>query len=149
MKKIFILFVMFITSSCVFAADQFTPVGNWQTIDDVTGKPKSILHIFAHGNALYGQVSQIYPRPGHDQHEICKACKGDKHNQPIVGMIVMEGLKPTKDPLEWNDGQILDPLNGKTYRCMITLVNHGEKLNVRGYIGFSLFGRTQTWNRVS
>jgi uncharacterized protein (DUF2147 family) len=150
MKKISAIFLMCLSLfavSLVHAA--LSPVGYWQTIDDVTGKPKSILHITQSGNALYGKVIKIYPRPGFDQNEICTACKGQKHNQPIVGMIVMEGLtQSTNNPAEWSGGEILDPLNGKTYKCFITLVNNGRSLNVRGYIGFSLFGRTQTWVRV-
>jgi uncharacterized protein (DUF2147 family) len=127
-----------------------SPLGYWQTIDDVTGKPKSILHIYQSGGALYGQVVKIYPRPGHDQNEVCGACKGAKHNQRIVGMVVMEGLRQNaNNPSEWSNGQILDPLSGKTYRCTIQTAQNNKTLNVRGYIGFSLFGRTQTWIRVS
>src|SRR5262245_32124676 len=70
-----------------------SPVGYWKTIDDVTGKPKSILHIYESKGLLYGQVEKIFPKPGHDQNELCTKCKGTKHNQRIVGMVVMEGLK--------------------------------------------------------
>ena len=127
-----------------------SPIGFWKTIDDVTGKPKSILQIFKTENVLNGRVVKIFPRPGYDQNEVCTACKGSRHNQRIVGMIVMEGLtQSAHNPLEWSGGQILDPLNGKSYNCKITLVNKGNNLNVRGFIGFSLFGRTQTWIRAS
>jgi len=150
MKKIslFLISLAILVVSNVYAA--ISPVGYWKTIDDVTGKPKSILHIFQNGNALYGQIVKIFPRPGYDQNELCTACKGARHNQRIVGMVIMEGLKQSaKNPNEWNDGQILDPLNGKSYGCMITVMNDGKTLNVRGFIGFSLFGRTQTWIRVA
>ncbi|MBX3708889.1 MAG: DUF2147 domain-containing protein [Gammaproteobacteria bacterium] len=126
-----------------------TPIGYWKTIDDVTGKPKSILHIYQSEGFLYGQVVKIYPRPGHDQNELCTACKGPKHNQRIVGMIVAERLKQdVHHPSLWTDGQILDPMNGKTYRCYMQMTDNGQKLNVRGYIGITLFGRSQTWLRV-
>jgi uncharacterized protein (DUF2147 family) len=152
MKKGLMFIVMFFSllgMSLVHAANGASPVGYWKTIDDVTGQPKSILHIFSQGNVLYGQVVKIFPRPGYDQNELCTACKGAKHNQRIVGMVVMEGLRPSSsNSLEWNGGHILDPLNGKTYNCTITLVDQGHRLNVRGFIGFSMFGRTQTWIRA-
>ena len=127
-----------------------SPVGYWKTIDDVTSQPKSILKIVQSDGALYGQVIKIFPRPGQDQNERCTACKGDKHNQKIVGMVVMTGLTQDKsDPNLWNGGHILDPHNGKTYRCYIQATDHAQRLNVRGYIGVSLFGRSQTWLRVA
>jgi len=126
-----------------------SPVGYWKTIDDVTGKPNSILHIYKTGNMLYGEVAKIFPQPGQDQNPLCKACKGPKHNQRIMGMVVMQGLtQSTSNPAEWSGGEILDPSTGKTYRCAITVVNKGNTINARGYLGISLFGRTQTWQRV-
>lgn len=126
-----------------------SPIGYWKTIDDVTGKPKSILHIYQSGNAIYGQIVKIYPRPGYDENEVCSACSGSRHNKKIVGMVIMQGLtQDAKNPGQWSGGTIMDPLNGKTYRCMITVVGNGQ-LNVRGYIGVSMFGRTQSWFRVS
>src|SRR5262245_15467378 len=140
-----LLCVSFFLLPIVYAKETTnSPVGYWKTIDDVTGKPKSILHIYQSGGLLYGQVEKIFPRPGHDQNELCTSCKGPKHNQPIVGMVVMEGLKQNADnPSQWGGGQILDPMNGNTYRCSIQLSDNGQKLNVRGYIGISLFGRSQ------
>lgn len=152
MKKRMQLFLMLLAVFIfpnVYAA-VLSPIGYWKTIDDVTGKPKSILYIYQTGNALNGQVVKIFPRPGYDQNEVCTACKGARHNQRIVGMIVMEGLtQDANNPMEWGGGQILDPLNGKTYNCKVTLVDNGKHLNVRGFIGISLFGRTQTWERAS
>lgn len=132
-----------------FAANN-SPLGYWKTIDDVTGKQKSIVKIYESGGALYGQVTRIWPRPGYDENEVCSACTGSRHNQKIVGMVIMEGLKQdSSNPSQWTGGTIMDPLNGKFYRCTITLTNNGSQLNVRGYIGISLFGRSQTWIRHS
>ncbi|VVC75852.1 hypothetical protein AQUSIP_11490 [Aquicella siphonis] len=140
---------LFMFAAVCPAASFNSPLGYWKTIDDVTGKPKSILKIYQSGGALYGQIVKIYPRPGYDQNELCTACKGYRHNQRIVGMVIMEGLRQNPNsPAEWSGGTILDPLNGKIYNCYITLISNGQKLNVRGYIGISLFGRTQTWIRV-
>jgi|SRR5579885_433736 uncharacterized protein (DUF2147 family) len=147
-SKLLLICLSLIFFQCSFAAD--SPQGYWKTIDDVTGKPKSILHIFEKDGVLYGQIVKIFPRPGYDQNELCTACTGYRHNKRIVGMVIMEGLKQSPgDPNEWNGGEIMDPLNGKTYRCYIQVIEGGSKLNVRGYIGISLFGRSQTWLRVS
>ena len=127
-----------------------SPIGYWKTIDDVTGKPKAIVQISeAKDKTLVGQILKIYPEPGFDQNETCAACPGSKHNQRIVGMTILEGLAQNTDQAnEWNNGKILDPKNGKEYRCLIQTVDNGQKLNVRGYIGIALFGRSQTWIRV-
>lgn len=129
---------------------QDSPIGLWKTIDDVTGKPKAIVEIWeTPDKSLFGRILKIFPRPGHDQNEICTACEGERHNKRIVGMIIMENLKRSKENArEWANGIILDPKNGKEYNCMIRLTQNGQKLDTRGYIGLPLFGRTQTWLRV-
>jgi uncharacterized protein (DUF2147 family) len=127
-----------------------SPVGYWQTIDDLTGKPKSILQISDSSGVLSGTVIKIFPKAGEDQNKRCSACTGEKHNQRIVGMVVMEGLKNQPRQInQWDSGQILDPSNGKTYHCQIQLTDKGKKLIVRGYIGLPLFGRSQTWLRMA
>lgn len=123
-----------------------SPVGYWKTIDDMTGKPKSIVQIWRKDQMLLAKVIKIFPGNHSHQNQICIACQGDKHNQPIVGMVILSGLKPTND--QWANGNILDPENGKTYKCVARLTENGKKLNVRGYIGLPLFGRSQTWERV-
>ena len=135
----------------VYADNANSPIGYWKTIDDVTGKPKSILQIsLANKNMLMGTVVKIFPRPGYDENEVCSACTGSRHNKRIVGMVIMENLKQSSsNPNEWKGGKILDPLNGKTYHCYIQVIENGQKLNVRGYIGLPLFGRSQTWLRVN
>lgn len=151
MKKMLTLLMMCFSicvGSLVHAA--ISPVGYWTTIDDVTGKPRSIMQIFEEGNVLYGKVVKSYPQPGDDKGDICVKCKGVAHNKRVIGMVIMKGLKQSaNNPAQWSGGTILDPLSGKTYKCFITVVNNGRSLNVRGYIGFSLFGRTQTWIRAS
>ena len=136
-------------SSLSFAA--VSAAGFWKTIDDVTGKPKAIIEISElSGRYLQGRIIKIFPRPGYDQNELCTACKGNLHNQRIVGMTVLSGLKPdAATPGRWSQGEILDPHNGKTYHCTIQLTNNDQKLNVRGYIGMPLFGRSQVWIRAN
>lgn len=156
MKKILQSIVFSCIMSCVsisFATEPQanSPQGYWKTIDDVSHKPKSILTIYpGPNNTLLGKVIKIYPRPGYDQHELCSGCKGARHNQPILGMVVMEGLtQNATNAVEWTGGSCFDPSNGKTYHCFIRLSEDGQKLNVRGYVGIPLFGRSQTWVRVS
>jgi uncharacterized protein (DUF2147 family) len=124
---------------------QNTPVGKWRTIDDKTGKVKSIVEIYETSNGtLAGKVLQVLnsdkgPNP------LCDACKGERHNQPVTGMVITWGLR--KDGNTWDGGRILDPKNGKEYSAKMTPVDGGRKLEVRGYMGFSLLGRSQTWIR--
>ncbi len=152
MKKIIVIILSFLSSAAVYALNhQITPLGEWKTIDDVTGQPKAIVRITqASDGFLSGQILKIFPSPGHDEHELCAACNGDKHNQPIEGMVILEGLKQDqKNANEWINGHILDPKTGKVYRSMIQLMENGSSLKVRGYIGLPLFGRTQTWTKVN
>lgn len=128
-----------------FAADA-TPVGTWTQVDDATGKPKSIIEITQQPDGtLQGVVKQVlFSDQG--THPICDKCEGERHNKPVDGMVIMWGVKQDGDN-NWDGGQILDPAKGKTYKVKLSMEDNGQKLDVRGYIGFSLFGRTQTWIR--
>ena len=128
-------------ASGLAAAEPTSPVGKWKTIDDSSHKAKSIVEIWEHGGKLYGKIIKLFLEPNEDQDPKCDKCKGAKKNQRIVGMVILEGLY--KDGDEWKGGTILDPDNGKTYKCKIK-VEKG-KLKVRGFIGVSLLGRTQYW----
>lgn len=124
---------------------QNTPVGKWRTIDDKTGKVKSIVEIYEAGNGtLAGKVLQVI-NSDKGPHPLCDACKGERHNQPVENMVIAWGLK--HEGGAWDDGRILDPENGKEYSAKMTPIDGGRKLEVRGYLGFSLLGRTQTWIR--
>jgi uncharacterized protein (DUF2147 family) len=129
----------------VFAAD-ITPVGTWTQVDDATGKPKSVIEISQlPDGTLQGVVKQVlFSDQG--THPVCDKCEGARHNQPVVGMVIMWGVKKDGDN-RWDGGQILDPGKGKTYKVKLSLSDEGRKLDVRGYIGTPLFGRTQTWIR--
>lgn len=127
--------------SWCLAAD---PSGLWRTIDDETGKERSFIRIAEVSGELQGVVERIIDRPGDDPGHLCKKCEGDRKDQPIIGMTIMWGLKKKND-LEYAGGQILDPNNGKTYRCKLKIIEQGKKLEVRGYIGISLIGRSQIW----
>jgi len=118
-------------------------VGDWKTIDDETGRTKSIVRISQTGGGEFeGQVMEIlYSEKG--PNPVCKECTGERKDQPIKGMVILWGLREAGDGT-WKGGEILDPKNGKIYRAKLHLRADG-KLEVRGFIGVSLIGRTQVW----
>ncbi|HEX7326344.1 MAG TPA: DUF2147 domain-containing protein [Rhodanobacteraceae bacterium] len=122
-----------------------SPVGTWTQVDDGTHKPKSIVQITQQPDGTLQAVVQrvLYSRQG--THPVCDKCSGTRHNQPVDGMVVMWGVR--KDGDVWDGGHILDPANGKVYKVKLTLADGGARLDVRGYIGMPMLGRTQTWLR--
>lgn len=117
--------------------------GSWKTIDDNTGKPRSVVEIYKNGGKWFGKIRKVLDEINKDQ--ICIACKGEDHNKPIEGMVILKGLERDED--EYENGTIMDPENGKTYRCKIWIdKNKPNILNVRGYIAFLY--RTQQWVRI-
>lgn len=144
MKQFTILLISIFTSLTLFAQSN-SPVGKWKTIDDETGETKSIVEIMEVEGKLTGKVVELFRKPSEDQNPVCDKCEGDKLNQPVKGLSILWDLK--KDDDEWAGGKILDPKNGKIYKCKMKLIENGAKLEVRGFIGFSLLGRTQTWIR--
>jgi uncharacterized protein (DUF2147 family) len=142
MKKsiVFGLVVFFLI---IFNAQGQTVLGKWKTIDDETGEVKSIVEVYEKSGKIYAKVVEIL-RAEHKK-DICTKCEGAEKNKPILGMIIMNGLE--KDGSEYNGGTILDPQNGKKYKCYITLESP-DKLKLRGYVGVAIMGRTQYWTRV-
>jgi uncharacterized protein (DUF2147 family) len=121
-------------------------VGRWTTIDDETKKPKSVITIYEEGGKLFGKIEKLFREPNEEQNPLCDKCEGALKNQPILGMVILRNLE--KDGDAWSGGTILDPANGKTYKCKIAVEDGGKKLKVRGYIGMALIGRTQYWVRA-
>ncbi len=139
------LFVLLLALLPMAAFAQNSPVGKWRTIDDKTGKVKSIVEIYDAGNGMIaGKVVELI-NSDKGPNAVCDLCKGDNHNKPITGMVIAWGLK--QEGQTWDDGKILDPKTGKIYSAKMTPVEGGKKLEVRGYMGFSLLGRSQTWIR--
>ena len=137
--------VLVALGSSRLAHAQATPVGIWHTISDVTHQPKGIVEIREVDGKFVGKVVRSL-EPGHDVSPICGLCPGDKKDKPVWGMEILWGLKPDGDA--WSGGQILDPDTGKIYKAKMHLEDGGKKLVVRGFIGFSLLGRSQTWIRA-
>jgi uncharacterized protein (DUF2147 family) len=128
------------------SAQENSPVGVWKTIDDNSGKPRSLVRITENNGELRGKIEKLFLEPGENQNPVCEKCEGNLKDQPIVGMTILTGLK--KDGDEYNGGKVLDPGNGKVYNSKLSLADGGKKLNMRGYIGMPMLGRTQTWIRV-
>lgn len=126
------------------ASSLSSPVGRWKTVDDVTGKVKSVVAIREVHGKLYGRIEKVYDPPVPDPR--CIQCTGNLKDHPVIGLQVLWGLRKAGN--RWTDGHILDPESGNTYHCSIALEDGGTKLRVRGYIGVSLLGRTQHWLRV-
>ena len=116
--------------------------GIWITEDDETGKKKSEVLLYKNEGKLYGKILNLLLEE--DKGKLCVNCKGENKNLAIEGMVIVEGLE--LNGKTWEEGTILDPKSGKTYSCYITFENENT-LKVRGYIGFSLLGRTQKWIR--
>lgn len=127
----------------ILVAKSQTVTGKWKTIDDETGNAKAIVEIYEESGKIYGKVVDILEEE--NKKRVCSNCSGEDKDKPILGMTIIKGL--SKEGSEYANGKILDPKNGKLYRCFIKLETE-DKLKVRGYIGISLFGRTQYWYRV-
>ncbi|AOO82631.1 DUF2147 domain-containing protein [Bosea vaviloviae] len=124
-------------------AENASPIGLWKNVDDTSGKPRALIRITEANGALQGKIEKVFLAP--NESPTCTKCEGALKNAPVIGLVILSGLK--KDGAEFTGGQILDPDNGKTYSSKIYLTDGGKTLNVRGYIGVSLLGRSQIWQR--
>jgi uncharacterized protein (DUF2147 family) len=125
------------------AAAADSPIGLWKTFDDKTGEPRAIVHIYEQDGRLFGKIESSFT-PG-AEHRVCGVCSDERKGRPILGLVIIRNMKHTDD--EYGGGDILDPDTGSVYHCKMH-VEGGTRLVVRGYIGFSLLGRNQTWQRV-
>ncbi|SAL11421.1 lipoprotein [Caballeronia choica] len=132
-------------SATIAMAQSNSPAGLWQTIDDSTGQAKALVQIIDDGSGtLSGKIVQGLGQNNQPERR-CTACTDSRKDQLIKGMTIITGMKP--DGSNWDGGQILDPESGKLYKCKMHLEDGGQKLVVRGYMGVSLLGRSQTWVR--
>jgi len=117
-------------------------LGIWKTVDDNTGETRSEMELYLNAEGeLEGKIHRLLQE---DADTTCDKCPGDKKDAKLVGMVIMWDLE--KDNDQWEGGRIMDPENGKTYKCYIELEGT-DKLKVRGYIGIAALGRTQYWYR--
>jgi uncharacterized protein (DUF2147 family) len=139
MKNTLLLFALLFS----FTSHSQSIIGKWKTIDDETGKERSLVEIYESEGKIYAKIVKLLVKS--EENRVCENCKGANKNKPLKGLMIIDGLK--KDGSEWNGAKILDPKTGSEYKCYITL-EESNKLKVRGYLGFALLGRTQYWYRV-
>ncbi|MET4231564.1 DUF2147 domain-containing protein [Bradyrhizobium sp. 482_C4_N1_1] len=126
-------------------AENTSPVGLWRNIDDVSGKPRALIRVTESNGIVQGKIEKVFPAPSEDRNPKCEKCEGALKDAPVIGLIILSGLK--KDGDEYSGGKILDPDNGKVYSSKIQLTDGGQRLNVRGFVGVSMLGRSQIWVR--
>jgi uncharacterized protein (DUF2147 family) len=137
------LVVMFWAVLTPAGADQNSAIGLWQSFDD-QGKPTGYIRISEEAGVLKGVIERGLPTDEPDQR--CTECKGERKDRRMLGMDILWGLR--KQGEEYSGGEILDPFSGNIYRAKLSLLENGTRLKVRGYVGVSLFGRTQIWKRA-
>lgn len=141
--KIVFAIVIYTFSIAAYAANA-TPQGTWLSIDDVTGKPRSLILVSEKGGVFTGTILKVYPFPGDTG--FCRKCPGNFKNKPIKGLTILWGVKKMGNN-EWGGGRILDPKSGNIYHVKLSLEG-SNRLRVRGYVGVSVLGRTQIWRRA-
>lgn len=139
MKKLFTLLLLVVAMN----ANSQTIFGKWNSTNDDTGKIDSVVEIYEKNGKAFAKIVEI--KDENRQNAVCEECTGKNKNKPILGLEILSGLE--KDDDDWSGGKILDPRNGKIYKCFIKL-EEPNKLKLRGYIGFSLLGKTKYWTRA-
>ncbi len=142
MAKNFFKIFSFLFLLSIMGIGAESPVGQWRTIDDNDGQEKSVVEIYEQGGKIFGKIVSLRePNDENGKPKTCTKCVGADKDKPIIGLVIIRDL--VQDGDEYTGGTIMDPNNGKVYKCKLKV--EGNKLKVRGFIGFSAIGRTQTW----
>jgi len=138
----FLVALLFISTVAAMAAG--SPIGQWNTVDEKTGKVRSTVEVYDQDGKIFAKITGLSePDDAQGKPKTCTACKGDDKDKPIVGLVIVKGLSPSGD--RYKDGTILDPEDGKVYKAELWVED--GKLKVRGYLG--MFYRTQTWIKAN
>ncbi|WP_236548024.1 DUF2147 domain-containing protein [Polaribacter septentrionalilitoris] len=140
MNKTILTFTLFLFS---ISMNSQTIFGKWHSTNEETGKVDSVIEVYEKNGKAFAKVVEI--KNPDRKNALCDLCEGKNKNKPILGLNILTGLE--KDDDEWSGGKILDPRNGKVYKCYIKL-EEPNKLKIRGYIGFALIGKTAYWTRA-
>lgn len=148
--KLMILAVFVAVSTPLLAAPAGEPsaVGLWEQVDEKSGKAESWFRITERNGIYEGAIVKIFPKPGENSNEpwLCDKCEGDERNAPVLGLKLIKGMR--RNGLNYDNGTIMDPRDGQVYRALMRLSPDGKQLEVRGFLGFALLGRSQMWNRL-
>lgn len=144
MKKI--LAGLVLAACSAMACAQSSPAGLWRTIDDETKTEKSMVRITDSGGVFTGKIEKLSDPTKQDA--TCDKCSDARKDQKVIGMVIIQGVRKTEGEDRYDGGEILDPNNGKAYKVRMSLKDGGKTLEVRGYIGAPMLGRTQVWQRV-
>jgi len=134
------------TAAAPLRAAEPTAAGLWEQVDDKTGKAESWFKIVERNGVYEGGIVKIFFKPGEDENWTCDRCEGADRGKPVLGLTMIKGMR--RNGLSYENGTILDPRDGSVYRALMRVSPDGRKLEVRGYLGISLFGQSQVWNRL-
>ena len=141
---------LFLFSPIIFATTQINAssiTGYWQTIDGKTKKPSSIIYVHQKGQWVFGKIVKTFSLPDESKSKVCNHCTGSQKNKPILGLTIIKNMTCTADVC--HGGTILDPRSGSVYHANMRLIDAGQQMQVHGYIGIALFGKTVIWHKVS
>jgi uncharacterized protein (DUF2147 family) len=138
--------VLLLSAAAPLRAAEPTAAGLWEQVDDKTGKAESWFKIVERNGVYEGGIVKIFFKPGEDENWVCDKCEGAERGKPVLGLSLIKGMQRSGNSYE--NGTIMDPRDGSVYRALMKLSPDGQKLEVRGFLGISLFGRSQVWNRL-